>query len=198
MNLTSATTHKEITLPILIVLSVMAIYIVAGAKDLEEIIQLGTFTTTTEKYFESVYVKIGFISIFLYELVPTLFRLLSTTGFYIGLLNEGINPMVLVIVSSIGRIFGFYLLYLLGRFLYRIFKKKNRELADADHMLHKYSMIVFFLVPYLGVLGDIIVIVAGHQRIGFIKMIPILLLSTVSRTAIWIYVTIAQIQVVNA
>ena len=197
-DLISSNVHREITLPVLIILSVIAIYVVAGANDLQAIIKAETITSTTERFFDDVYIKIGFISIFLYELVPTVFRLLSTTGFYIGLLNEGINPMILVIVASIGRIFGFYLLYLLGRFLYRIFKKKDRELADADHLLHKYSMIVFFLVPYFGVLGDIIIIVAGHQRIGFLKMIPMLFLSTVLRNAIWIYLTIAQIQVVNA
>jgi membrane protein DedA with SNARE-associated domain len=146
---------------------------------------------------KNVYVKIGFLSIFLYELVPSVFRILTTTGFYIGLLNEGINPMVLIILTSVGRIFGFYLLYLLGRFLYRIFKKKNRELADADHILHKYKLIVFFLVPFFGALGDIVMVVAGHQRIGFLKIVPLLFLSNILRNAIWLYPTIAQIKLAS-
>lgn len=189
--------HKTVTIPLLFVLSFLGIVIVAGTEELEQTFTIRTVADTTDKFFESVYVKIGFLSIFLYELVPSVFRLLSTTGFYIGLLNEGINPMVLIILTSVGRIFGFYLLYVLGRFLFRIFKKKNREIADADHILHKYKLIVFFLVPFFGALGDIVMIVAGHQRIGFLKVIPLLFLANVLRTAIWLYVTIAQIQVVN-
>jgi len=189
--------HKTVTIPLLVVLSFIAIVVVAGTEELEQTFTITTVADTTEKFFENVYVKIGFVSIFLYELVPSVFRLLSTTGFYIGLLNQGINPMALIIITSIGRVIGLYLLYLLGRFLYRIFKKKNRELADADHLLHKYKIIIFFLIPFFGVLGDLVMVVAGHQRIGFVKVIPLLFLSNVLRTAIWLYVTIAQIQVVN-
>src|SRR3990172_1900646 len=180
--------HKTITIPLLFVLSFIAIVVVAGTEELEQTFTMATVARTTEKFFENVYVKIGFLSIFLYELVPSVFRLLSTTGFYIGLLNEGINPMVLIILTSVGRIVGFYLLYILGRFLYRIFKKKTKEMADANHILHKYKIIIFFLLPFFGVVGDAVMIVAGHQRIGFLKVVPLLFLSNVLRTAIWLYV----------
>lgn len=188
-------THKEITIPLLFVLGFIGIIAIAGFKDVQDTFTIATISDTTAKFFENVYVKIGFISIFLYELIPSAFRLLSTTGFFIGLLNQGINPMVLVLVASIGKVFGFYLLYVFGIFLYRIYKKKNREIADANHWLHKYRLVIFFLAPFLGVLGDIIVIVAGHQRIGFLRIMPFLLLANVLRNALWLYVTIGQINI---
>lgn len=189
--------HKEITIPILFILGFLGIIGIAGFQDVQNAFSINTISDTTDKFFENVYVKIGFVSIFLYELIPSVFRILSTTGFFIGLLNEGINPFLLVLVSTIGRIFGFYILYMLGRLLYRIFKNKDREMADADHLLHKHRLTIFFITPFLGVLGDIVVVVAGHERLGFLKILPFLILSSILKNAIWLYATIGQIQVVS-
>ena len=66
-------------------------------------------------------------------------------------------------------------MYLLGRGAHRLFTKKKKELAEADHLLHKYRFPIFLIAPFTGVFGDIIVFVAGAERIGFARILPFLL-----------------------
>ena len=196
--ITDIENHKKITIPLLFIALFLVLGMVAGFDDIQQAFTWSEIANVVDKSIEDWYVMLGFIAIFLYELVPTVFRLLGTTGFFVGLLQEGINPMFLVIISSIGRLVGWYLLYLLGRFIFRLFKGKNRDLAEAEHVLHKYRLIVFFLVPFFGFAGDLVVVLAGHQRLGFIKIAPFLFISNVIRYAIWLYITIGQINLVTA
>lgn len=195
--ITDIENHKKVTIPIIFIGLFLVLGIIAGFDDIQQVFTWGEIASTVDKIFEDSFVMLGFIAIFIYELLPTVFRLLGTTGFFVGLLQEGINPMFLVLLASVGRLFGWYLLYLLGRFIFRLFKGKGRELADAEHVLHKYRLVVFFLVPFLGFAGDLIVVLAGHQRLGFIRILPFLLLANIIRYAIWLYVTIGQIELVS-
>lgn len=195
--ITDIENHKKITIPLLFIGLFLVLGMIVGFDDIQQVFTWGEIAKTVDKSFEDSFVMLGFVAIFIYELVPTVFRLLGTTGFFVGLLQEGINPLFLVLFASIGRLFGWYLLYLLGRFIFRLFKGKSRELADAEHFLHKYRLIVFFLVPFFGFAGDLIVVLAGHQRLGFIKILPFLLLANIIRYAIWLYVTIGQIELVS-
>lgn len=189
--------HKQVTIPLIFIAGFLILVSIAGFDDLQQALTYTEIASAVDKAFEDSFIMLGFVAIFLYELVPTVFRLLGTTGFYIGLLDQGINPMSLIIFASVGRLFGWFLLYLLGRFIFNIFKGKNRELADAEHFLHKYRLIVFFLVPFLGFAGDLIVVIAGHQRLGFIRIAPFLFMANLIRYTIWLYVTIGQIELVN-
>jgi len=193
----SLETHKEVTIPILFVIGFLIILGVAGFDDIQQAFTVTTIANVADKFFSDAFVMVGILAIFLYEIIPTAFRLLGTTGFFIGLLQEGFNPFVLILIAVVGRIAGWYLLYLLGRFIFRIFKGKHRALADAGHFLHKYRLIVFFTVPFLGALGDLVVIIAGHQRIGFMRIVPFLFLSVLVRYSIWLYITIGQMNFVG-
>ncbi len=193
----SLETHKEVTIPILFVIGFLILLGVAGFNDIQQAFTVTTIANVADKFFSDAFVMVGILAIFLYEIIPTAFRLLGTTGFFIGLLQEGFNPFVLILIAVIGRITGWFVLYLLGRFIYRIFKGKHRTLADAGHFLHKYRLIVFFTVPFLGALGDLIMIIAGHQRIGFMKIVPFLFLSVIVRYTIWLYITIGQMNFVS-
>lgn len=190
--------HKEVTIPILFVIGFLILLGVAGFNDIQQAFTVATIANVADKFFSDAFVMVGILAIFFYEMIPTAFRLLGTTGFFIGLLREGFNPFVLILIAVVGRIAGWYILYLLGRFIYRIFKGKHRSLADAGHFLHKYRLIVFFTVPFLGALGDLIMIIAGHQRIGFIKIVPFLFLSVIVRYSIWLYITIGQMNFIGA
>jgi len=190
--------HKEVTIPILFVIGFLILLGVAGFNDIQQAFTVTTIANVADKFFSDAFVMVGILAIFFYEMIPTAFRLLGTTGFFIGLLREGFNPFVLILIAVVGRIAGWYILYLLGRFIYRIFKGKHRSLADAGHFLHKYRLIVFFTVPFLGALGDLIMIIAGHQRIGFIKIVPFLFLSVIVRYSIWLYITIGQMNFIGA
>ncbi len=162
--------HKEITIPTIFIIGFLILLSIAGFNDIQQAFTVAEFANLADKFFSDAFVMVGVLAIFLYELIPTAFRLLGTTGFFIGLLQEGFNPMTLILIAVIGRIAGWYILYLLGRFIFRIFKGQHRSLADAGHFLHKYRLIVFFTVPYLGALGDLILVIAGHQRIGFARI----------------------------
>lgn len=193
----SMETHKQVTIPSIFIIGFLLIIFTAGVNDVQQAFTIGTVANLADKFFSDAFVMIGILSIFLYELVPSAFRLLSTTGFFIGLLDEGFNPFVLILIAVIGRVGGWYILYLLGRFIFRIFSGKHRALADAGHFLHKYRLIVFFTVPYLSSLGDLVMIIAGHQRIGFIRILPYLFLSAILRYSIWLYITIEQMNFVG-
>jgi len=189
--------HKEVTIPSLFIIGFLLVLFIAGVNDVQQAFTVETVANLADRFFSDAFVMVGILAIFLYELVPTAFRLLGTTGFFIGLLQEGFNPFVLILIAVIGRIAGWYILYLLGRFIFRIFSGKHRALADAGHFLHKYRLIVFFTVPFLGALGDLVMIIAGHQRIGFARIVPFLFLSVIVRYSIWLYITIGQMNFVT-
>lgn len=190
-------THKQVTIPFLFLIGFLLLAGITGFNDIQQAFTVSSIANVADKFFSDAFVMIGILAIFLYELVPTAFRLLGTTGFFIGLLDEGFNPFVLILIASIGRLVGYFILYIVGRLIFRIFKGKHRALADAEHFLHKYRLIVFFTVPFLGALGDLVVIIAGHQRIGFIKIASFLFLSVIIRYSIWLYVTIGQMNLVS-
>jgi len=189
--------HKRITIPSLFAIGFLLLLFVVGVNDVQSAFTVGTIADVADKFFSDAYVMFGVLSIFLYELIPSAFRLLGTTGFFIGLLDEGFNPFTLVLIAGAGRVIGWGILYLLGRFIYRVFKGQHKSLADAGHFLVKYRLIVFFTVPFLGALGDLVMIVAGHQRVGFFKIAPFLAISVVIRYSIWLYVTIEQIELIG-
>lgn len=185
--------HAEITIPALFIVGFLILIAIVGINEFTQAFTITEIAKTADMFVENSFVTLGIFSIFLYEIIPSAFRLLGTTGFFIGLINEGIHPMLLIILASIGRLLGWYILYLIGKLVYRVFKGKERDLAGADHFLHKYRLIVFFLVPFLGALGDLVVVIAGHQRIGFARMLPFLLFGNIIRYTIWLYITLGQL-----
>lgn len=189
--------HKRVTIPSLFAIGFLLLLFVVGINDVQSAFTVGTVAQVADKFFNDAYVMFGVLSIFLYELIPSAFRLLGTTGFFIGLLDEGFNPFTLVLIAGAGRVIGWGILYLLGRLVYRIFKGQHKSLADAGHFLVKYRLIVFFTVPFLGALGDLVMVVAGHQRVGFMKIVPFLAMSVIIRYSIWLYVTIGQIELIG-
>ncbi len=185
--------HAEITIPALFIVGFVILISLVGVNEFTQAFTVVELSKNVDMFIENSFVTLGFVSIFLYELIPSAFRLLGTTGFFIGLVEEGIHPLSLIILASLGRLLGWYILYLIGKLVYRVFKGKERDLAGADHFLHKYRLIVFFLVPFLGALGDLVVVIAGHQRIGFIRMLPFLLFGNIVRYTIWLYITLGQL-----
>lgn len=193
----SIETHKEITIPAIFVVGFLILLSIAGFNDIQQTFTVNEVAEVSDKFFSDAYIMFGVLAIFFYELVPTAFRLLGTTGFFIGLLEQNFNPFTLIIIAVIGRVVGWGLLYLLGKYIYRVFKGQHRTLSDAGHFLHRYRLFVFFTVPFLGALGDLIMVIAGHQRIGFFRIMPFLFLSVLLRYSIWLYITIGQINLVS-
>lgn len=98
----------------------------------------------------------------------------------------GISPILLVIVTTLGVTVGNYILYVFGIGTHRVIKGMHRKEADASSLLHRYRLPIFIAVPFLFVAGDIIMSIAGYQRIGFRKILPYLLFGELIRSSLGI------------
>ena len=134
----------------------------------------------------------GIVILFLWTMIPSVKSILPEV-FSLPLLTSGVLPLVLITVSALGATVGDYILYLLGRGTHRAFKGK-KDLARADHLLHKYRLPVFIATPFLGIFGDIIVYVAGFERIGFLRILPFILVGQFLRMSLGIFALMGLIQ----
>ncbi len=188
-------THKRITIPLILAgLFILALYLI-GLDVIENIFSPDIFGDTSEKFLNDNFVRLGISVIFLYELIPFTFRFITDSGFFVGLLNAQINPIALLLITALGKLTGYYLLYLVGRFISRILRGRDKELASAEHFLHKYKYFIFVAVPFLGSVGDFVVLIAGHERIGFARIAPLLFFSSILRISIWLFPFMAQLQI---
>jgi membrane protein YqaA with SNARE-associated domain len=134
----------------------------------------------------------GVVILFLWTIIPSVKSIVPEV-FSFPLLTSGISPIILITVSALGATVGDYVLYLLGRGTHRLFKGK-KELARADHLLHKYRLPIFVGTPFLGTIGDIIVYVAGFERVGFIRILPFILAGQFLRMSLGIFALMGLIQ----
>jgi membrane protein YqaA with SNARE-associated domain len=121
-----------------------------------------------------LFATFGTFFVFVWTVIPSA-KSLPVEILSFPLLETGVSPVVLVLMAWGGAILGDYILYLAGRGIFHVIHKKSKELAKADHLLHKYRFI-FLVTPFLGVIGDTIVFVAGLERIGFRRLLPFILI----------------------
>lgn len=189
--------HKK-ELHFILVAITFLIVILIGAK-LNEIVTFSDFIGINNLQqslfllFEDGFARFGILTVFLYGFLPITLMKLSMTGIVVRILDLGASPLFLVLFFSLGRLVGQAILYTIGRSVYRIFKGKDRELATTDHLLHKYKYIVYVLAPVLGSIEDLVMLISGHQRIGFLKIAPLLYVGNVISSSIWIYWTVTSI-----
>ena len=119
------------------------------------------------------------------------FAFVSDSGFYGNLSIAGVPAWVLVIVPAFGKLGGDLLMYTIGRMDIKWFKRKN--FASANHLMHKHKIIIFFIVPFGGMLGTLIMFIAGHQKINIIKVIPILFIANLISMATFVYPFLFQL-----
>lgn len=134
----------------------------------------------------------------LWELIPQTAQVLGLGAITIGLLRTGINPFILGLITATARLGGQLIMYVVGRLLAKfIFKNKAKE-ASAMHFMHKYRFLVFLFPAWLGALGDIIMIIAGQQKISFIKIVPFLFIGNLLDAYKWIFWDLGQIGVADS
>lgn len=185
--------HKEFTIPIALI-GIFTIFIFTiGQQYVAELFDITHIAQNTEILVEDAVNTFGSLAILLYGFVPSMLRIIGTTGFFIALFQDGVNPFILIGLGALGETLGSSVMYIIGRFIFRLLKGKHKELAPAEHFLVKYRLIVFYLIPFAGSLGDVAMILAGHQRIGLMKILPFVLLGNFVRYGIWFMVTIGQL-----
>lgn len=125
----------------------------------------------------------GVFFIFLWSLIPSA-KTIPVEIFIFALLQTGVSPIVLVLIASLGALAGDFILHLIGRGVIHAIRGKPKEIARADHLLHKYRLPIFLATPFLGIVGDTIIFVAGIEHIRFRKMLPFLIIGQFSRFTI--------------
>jgi membrane protein YqaA with SNARE-associated domain len=146
------------------------------------------------------FAKFGSLIVFFYAMLPTIFKVIGTGGIFIRLLDNGISPLFMFIMSLIGKMIGFYLLYLAGRFFWQLLnknKKKKQELLPENHWIHKYRHVLYLAVPWFGSVGEVFIIISGHQRIGFLRILPFLAVSEGVRYGINLMLLLGQLELPN-
>ena len=187
-------THKEYTLPILLVGVFLIVVTNVGLDELVELTDFKILQQNFEILGQDLVNTLGALAIFAYGFIPSAFRIIGTTGFFLALIADGINPFILVIFGALGEALGSSVLYLVGRGFFKHIQNKgiDKKLAGTNHILGKYRIIIYFSVPFIGSAGDILMLISGHQRIGILKIFPFLILGNFFRYSIWLMITIEQ------
>lgn len=131
---------------------------------------------------------------FAWELLPQTAQVLGLGAITTRLLQTGLNPYILGLITATGRLFGQIILYFAGRFLAKFLFKNTRKEASAMHFMHKYHFLVFLFPAWLGALGDLIMLTAGHQKINLWKIIPVLFIGNLLDAYKWIFWGLATIE----
>ncbi len=197
VNKTEKLHHKKEVQIAIVAIFVIAL-LVAGMGSLDllilnSFIGIDTFQDSLLMLFDEGFAQFGILAAFVYGFLPVTLMKLGITGIVVRVLDLGISPLFLILFFSLGRLIGQGILYGVGKYTFRIFKGEHRALADADHTLHKYKTVIYLATPLLGSIGDLIMLVSGHQRIGFMKIAILLYIGNVISTSIWIYWTVATI-----
>lgn len=140
-----------------------------------------------------LFATFGTFFVFVWTIIPSV-KSIPVEILSFPLLQSGVSPVVLVIVAWLGAVAGDYILYLAGRGVFHVVKRKSKELAKADHLLHKYRFI-FVVTPFLGIIGDSIVFVAGIERIGFRRLLPLILIGHFVRFTLGMIALMGIIQI---
>jgi len=188
--------RKELHLLLVSIIFIIVIFIGMRFNEivtLSDFIEIKNLQQSIFLLFQDGFERFGILTVFFYGFLPITLMKLSMTGIVVRILDLGVSPLFLVLFFSLGRLGGQAILYTIGRYVYRIFKGKDRELATTDHWLHKYKYLIYLGSPLLGGIEDIVMLVSGHERIGFLKIAPLLYVGNVISTSIWIYWTVAAI-----
>lgn len=153
------------------------------------------FSTSLEIILSSAFGQIGALIVFLYGFLPQTLQQVSIVGFIVRLLDSGFSPIVIVLLGASGKLGGQFLLYTLGKYSYRLFKKRKKQMINAEHIMHKYRSVIFFSPAWLGALGDIVLVLAGHQHTSFKKIAPYLFVGNTAKLGVGMLVLLGELQV---
>jgi len=113
----------------------------------------------------------------------------------VQLLMTGFSPLIIAVLSAIGLLLGQMILYVVGMFVRKVHKGSFGDIAGHNHFLHKYHFLVYFSIPFVGILGDAGMVYSGHQRINPLKIIPFLFVADLASTCRWLLPTLAELEI---
>jgi len=142
------------------------------------------FLPLAEQFVNSpAFQKFGVIFLFFYAQTPS-FIVLPNEFFALPLFVGGASPYLLVAVLTFGGFAGDFWLFLVGKHSSNYFRKlggrKKESVAKVDHLMHEHKYVIFLApaIPFVPtVIGDLVMLLAGHQNLEFKKIAPIILLA---------------------
>lgn len=147
------------------------------------------FTNGMEDEFVRFAVAVNFI----YSVIPNTFQLFSISGITVRLLQLGFSPLILGFVIAVGGLISQLILYFIGLLFYKYIRKKKSGTPGATHFLHKYHYLVFLIPSWTGSLGDLIMLISGHERVSLLKAVPLLFGSNLAYAYFTVYWINAQL-----
>jgi membrane protein YqaA with SNARE-associated domain len=130
-----------------------------------------------------------------YDMLPTLAQQFTISAITVQLLMTGFSPLIIAVLSAIGLLSGQMILYVVGMFVRKVHKGSFGDIAGHNHFLHKYHFLVYFSIPFVGILGDAGMVYSGHQRINPLKIIPFLFVADLASTCRWLLPTLAELEI---
>ena len=130
-----------------------------------------------------------------YDMLPTLAQQFTISAITVQLLMTGFSPLIIAVLSAVGLLLGQMILYVVGMFVRKVHKGSFGDIAGHNHFLHKYHFLVYFSIPFVGILGDAGMVYSGHQRINPLKIIPFLFVADLASTARWLLPTLAELEI---
>ena len=143
--------------------------------------------------------EFAFIFTVLGEALPSFVKQFVSVG-ALGtqfLMISRMNPFIFTAFLALGQLAGQIILYVIGMFVRKVHKGSIGDLASKSHFLHQHHFLIYFAVPFAGVLGDAVLIYSGHQRINLLKILPFLYASNYLDNAKWVFTTIGQLELGN-
>lgn len=141
------------------------------------------------------FTKFALIVTFLYDAMPTITQQFSISAITVQLLLTGFSPLLLAIISALGLLVGQMIMYGVGMFVRHIHKGSFGDIAGNHHFLHKYHFLIYFMIPFVGILGDGAMLYSGHQRINPLKIIPFLFIADLASTARWVIPMMGELEI---
>ena len=135
---------------------------------------------------------------FFYDAMPSIAQQFSIGAITAQLLLTGFSPILLIVISALGLLFGQMVLYGVGMIVKRVHKGSIGDIAGKNHWLHKYHFLVYMAIPFLNIVGDLAMIYSGHQRVNLIRIIPFLFVSDLASSARWLLPMVAQLEISDA
>ena len=130
-----------------------------------------------------------------YDMLPTIAQQFSIGATTTQLLMTGFSPLLLAIISAFALMTGQMILYVVGMLLRKVHKGSIGDLASKSHFLHEHHFLIYLMIPFVGILGDAVMLYSGHQRINPVKIIPFLLIANFASSLRWILSTLGQLEI---
>ena len=130
-----------------------------------------------------------------FDMLPTIAQQFSLGAIHTELLQSGFDANLFVVITAFALLGGQLILYVVGIFIRKVHKGSVGNIAGKNHFLHKYHFLVYLIIPFVGIIGDLAMIYSGHQRISLLKIIPFLLIGDFISSARYIYPAVVQLEV---